>query len=243
LVALGTSQDTETAQIANRGHRRIHSLKQSAVETSYVEAVRQSFIFQQEIARSRSGAMKPNLQAKLIHMFRAINSSQKPLRKKFLPQICSELTVTIQDAQDVMYVRYIAENLALYPFEQTEDLKQSICYLKRVIKVQRIDIVHGMQEIVEHCPASMLSEDQSLALLRTTTWDVAILIVEELYGFLQNALTVSKQGKDFKGTIVKYHRDQGSLLLESIEKRFQCLTDDKTMLAHCQNSRVRDSLF
>jgi hypothetical protein len=243
LVALGTSQDTETAQIANREHRRIHCLKQSAVETSYVEAVRQSFIFQQEITRTPSGAIKPDLHAKLIHMFQAINSSQKLLRKSFLSQICSELMVTIQDAQNAMYVRYIVENLALYPFERPEDLEQSICHLQRVIKVQRPEIVQGTHEIFEHCPASMSSEDQSLALLRTTTRNVAILIVEEGYSFLQKEMTFSKQGKDFKGTILKYHRDQGSLLLESIEKRFQCLIDDRTTIAHCQNLTFRDPLF
>jgi len=171
--------------------------------------------------------MKPNSHAKLIHMFQAINSSQKPLRKSFLPQICSELTVTIQVAQNAMYVKYI---VALHPFGRPEDLEQSMCQLQRVIKVQGPNIVHDTHEILEHCPASMSSEDQSLALLRTTTWDVAVLIVEEGHSFLQNEMTVSKQAKDFKGIILEYHHDQGSLLFESIEKRFQCLMDDRRRL-------------
>lgn len=164
-VSLVRAKSTETAQIANV----------RCVDTSYVEPVRQSFIFQQEITITPSGAMKPEPHAQLIHMFQAINSSQKLLRKSLLPQICSELTVTIQIAQNAMYVKYIVENLTLYPFERPEDLEQSMCHLQRVIKVQGPEIVHGSHEILEQCPASMSSEDQSLALLRTTTWDVASL--------------------------------------------------------------------
>lgn len=234
LVALGTSPNTETARIANREHIRMHNLKQSAIETSYIETIRQSFFYQQE---NSSGPVKLDPHASLRYMFAAINSGSKLLREAFLRQICSELTITVQDTQKVKYVRYILENLAFYAFEYPRDLTRTISDLKHIITVQQPVIVHGMQDILgkyssEYCPASMSSEDE---LLQMTTRYVAISIVWEGYNFLQAQSTVSKHSKDFNGAILKYHRDQGSLLLKSVEKRFECFTDTRTMLAQCQN--------
>jgi len=247
LVALGTSQDTEIAQIANREHSRIRSLKPSAVKTSYIEAIRQSFCYQQKTARSPGGAVKPNLHAKLCYMFRAINCSPKHLREVFLKEVCSELKITIQEAQDVMYVRYIMENLAFYAFEHPEDLNQSLFYLKQMIKVQQPVVVQGIQDILgknpdEHCPASMPLGNESLALLQKTSGYIAISIVWEGYSFLQAEVTIPKRGKDFNGAILKYHRAQGSIFLESVEKRVRCLADSKMMLAHCQYFSVHGFL-
>jgi len=237
LVALGTSPNTKTARIANREHIRMHNLRQSAIETSYIGTVRQSFFYQQE---NSSGLVKLDVRASLRYMFAAINGGSKLLREAFLRKICSELAITVQDTQKVKYVRYILENLAFYAFEYPRDLTQTISGLKHIITVQQPVIVHGMQDKLgkyssEYCPASMSSEDESRDLLQMTTGYVAISVVWEGYNFLQAQSTVSKHSKDFNGAILKYHRDQGSLLLKSVEKRFECFTDQRTMLAQCQN--------
>jgi len=237
LVALGTSPNTETAQIANKEHIRIHNLRQSAIETSYIRTVRQSFFYQCE---KSSSPIKLDLRASLRYMFAAINGGSKLLREAFLRQFCSELTIAVQDTQKVKYVRYILENLAFYAFEYPRDLTQTISGLKYIVTVQQPVIVHGMQDKIgkysgEYCPATMSSEDGSRDLLQMTTGYVAISVVWEGYKFLQDQSKVSKHSKDFAGAVLKYHRDQGSLLLKSVEKRFECFTDPRTMLAQCQN--------
>lgn len=230
LVALGTSPNIKSARIANREHIKMHHLRQSAIETSYIGTVRQSFFYQQE---NSSGPVKLDLRASLRCMFAAINGGSKLLREAFLRQICSELRTTVQDTQKVKYVRYILENLAFYAFEYPRDLTQTISGLKHIITVQQPVVVHGMQEKFgkysgEYC------EDESRDLLQMTTGYVAISVVWEGYKFLQAQSTVSKHSKDFNGAILKYHRDKGNLFLKSVEKRFECFTDQKTMLAQCR---------
>ncbi len=230
LVALGTSPNTKTARIANREHIRMHTLRQSAIEASYIGTVRQSFFYQQE---NSSGPVKLDLRASLRYMVAAINGGSKLLREAFLRQICSELTITVQDTQKVKYVRYILENLVFYAFEYSRDLTQTISGLKHIITVQQPVVVHGMQEKFgkysgEYC------EDESRDLLQMTTGYVAISVVWEGYKFLQAQSTVSKHSKDFNGAILKYHRDKGNLFLKSVEKRFECFTDQKMMLAQCE---------
>lgn len=230
LVALGTSQDTETAQLANREHIRIYARSQSTVETSCIAVFRQSFLYQQRSSWSTSGVTS-DLHAKLCCMFQVINRGQKSLRKAFLRQVCSELAIATEDAQNVLYVRYIAENLAFYAFEHPEELNQSISLLRQIVTVQQPVLEHGIQDILDRC-----ANTDCLGLISSACeCYVATFMVWECYSFLKDELTVARHTKDFNGAILRYHRDSGNILLESVEKQLLCLKDYGTMLARCQS--------
>ena len=207
LVALGTTQESNVAVIANREHTRMHNIKVSVVETSYVDAFRMSFLYQQEFMSSPSGISQPEFRAKLHHLFRAINDSQKRSRNRFFRQTYTELLSAMQDDSDVAYLRYLVENLTLYPFIYFEDLQQNITQLKEIIYLQHTDVlpIHSS----DNCPTLSITDSE-------TQPNVAIAIVWEGYKFFQAEATMSKGSENFVSSILKYHHDQGAIFVDSM---------------------------
>ena len=196
LVALGTSQDSKVAHIASNEHMRLHRRGQSALKLCYVEAIQKSYLYQQRIEGNTTGATKSSFRAKLSEMFRAINSCSKRSRNDFFTRMGSELNFQIRDPNNVMYVRYIMENWAFYALEHPEDMNTILTCLKRVLEVQS-------SEIETH--------------QNGTNRAAAMAIIGHVHCFLRDESNVTNQSKDFARAIIKHHRDQGSLLLESIE--------------------------
>ena len=122
---------------------------------------------------------QPDLRARLYYMFRVISNSQKHIREASLKQILSELSVTVQGGQDVMYVRYIMENLAFHPFEHPEGLKQSISDLERMITVPET-VIFTICLVAQSLCSGLLKSISLCNLTSTTLTPINQLCIHEL---------------------------------------------------------------
>lgn len=206
MVALGTSPDPETAQIANEEHTRMHKRQRSAVNNHYKEAIRKSFEYQHDVAKDPRGTK--SRRPKLCFLFRAVIANSNEFKKFIQHEVVSGLVDATQ-RKDLLYLRYIVENMAFYGFEQPNELGYSI---------RRLELFS--QTLADHNGNDELLYAKNLG--QQSTEYVALSIVWEVLEFLRRAkAAASEQTGSFGDVLKQQHQDNGSVLLNAVARKLE----------------------
>lgn len=135
FIALQTSDDAKVRTIINKAHAKSHTLHESVWEREYVSAIQEAFRYQLRISDDPAGCKQGK--AKLAECFSAVNSSGSKYVKKFVSSIISRLNTDAakldisQDRPDhLLFVRFVAQNLAFFDYAKMEDLLHTMLQLE-----------------------------------------------------------------------------------------------------------------
>lgn len=135
FLALETSSDPEIRVAAEKAHLLSHQHHESHWEREYVNAVRQAFLYQQRHSQDPSGTRQGK--AKLASCFNVVNSSGSKYVKKLISNLISKLStdftkldVTKPIPDHVLFVRFVAQNIAFFDYAKLDDLLHTILQLE-----------------------------------------------------------------------------------------------------------------
>ena len=135
FVALMTAEDAEVREVAEKAHAKSHALHESVWEREYVNAWQEAFTYQLRVSEDPAGSKQGK--AKLAECFATINTSGSKYVKKFVSNVISRLDVDsakldISQARPerLMFVRFVAQNLAFFEYTRMEDLLHTILQLE-----------------------------------------------------------------------------------------------------------------
>jgi cohesin loading factor subunit SCC2 len=134
FVALETSDIPEVRAVVEQAHSKAHTQHESFWEREYMQAVQSAFRYQQQTAQEPSGIRQGT--AKLAACFNIINTSGSKYVKKFLSNLISRLTIDRAKMDlkqkvptQVLFVRFVVQNIAFFDFARMEDLLHAILQL------------------------------------------------------------------------------------------------------------------
>jgi cohesin loading factor subunit SCC2 len=132
LVALGTSPNDGIAHTAATEHKRIHEKQESYLGKEYVRAIRIAFIYHRDILNDPHGMHEATHSPKLVRLFDSLVMGRKVVLKNFIRNVCSlvnfdpaKLDAGGVQPEDVLFVRFCLENIALLEFPHLEGI--AIC--------------------------------------------------------------------------------------------------------------------
>ena len=265
LVALETSNNSSIARIAFREHRNLHQKHETIVEKEYTKAVQQVFEYQKHVAADWRGATSRPFTAKLQPAFEVIKSSKTKTRKKFLATLCHKIDfdpVKLDLAGDipvhVQLVTFLAENLALFDYSNTEEVLQVISCLERLVSTSGTPVAHyletevfgsslpaettvpGLPEPRENgirAPDPMrLKQLGTAATILLTAWGARTHLCR-LYGLSSSAKPESKgkgSAKDSNRPLTKHPGVHGQSLWDGNQQRLTALAQTDSTLAQCK---------
>jgi cohesin loading factor subunit SCC2 len=135
FLALETSSDPDIREAAENAHRLSHQHHESHWEREYINAVRQAFVYQQQHSEDPSGSWQGR--AKLASCFNVVNSSGSKYVKKFISTLISrlgtdftKLDISKQVPGHVLFVRFVAQNIAFFDYTKQDDLLHTVLQLE-----------------------------------------------------------------------------------------------------------------
>lgn len=140
FIALETSPNPLIASLALQEHGKIHEKHESIIEKDYMKAVTRAFNYQADVVGNQRGATisQPFL-PKLHGLFEVLKSGTVKVRKKFFTNVVKrlsfdfdKLTSAQNSESDLLFTRFIVENVAFYEAPKTDELWQLLLDLEKV---------------------------------------------------------------------------------------------------------------
>ncbi|KPI35490.1 Protein rad9 [Cyphellophora attinorum] len=159
FIALQTAQDPDVRELFNQAHAKSHGLHESVWEREYVGAVQEAFRYQFNTAEDPSGSHQG--QAKLAACFATINTSGSKYVKKFVSNIITRINtdpakIDISEPRPyhLLFVRFVAQNLAFFDYTKMEDLLHTILQLEIVFSKNGGEIAQAIESTLPLTKAS-----------------------------------------------------------------------------------------
>ena len=150
FLALETSSDPNIREAAEKAHQLSHQQHESHWEREYVNAVRQAFVYQKKHFEDPSGTWQG--EAKLASCFKVVNSSGSKYVKKFISTLISRLStdftkldVSKSVPDHVLFVRFVAQNIAFFDYTKQDDLLHTILQLELLFSKNGAEISQAME--------------------------------------------------------------------------------------------------
>jgi len=128
LVALETSPNETVAALAYKEHLALHSKHESVLESEYVTAVEQAFIYQRDTAKDIRG-VDENQEPKLRLFFDVLKSGSVALRRKLLGKLCTRSLMDVNKIETPEYtkthlqtVQFTLENLSTFEYSRIDEI-------------------------------------------------------------------------------------------------------------------------
>ncbi|KAI9836544.1 MAG: hypothetical protein M1819_001175 [Sarea resinae] len=268
FVSLETSTNARIADIAVAEHRALHGKHESMLEKEYMKAVYQAFMYQKDVVGDSSGTTHHPFHSKLRSFFEVIKTGNGKLRKKFLSSLCAradfdlaKLDVTDPLPEHLLYVRFVADNLAFFEYGRLDELLHLVSCLENVVAGTGTGVAHAIETEVFSVKldetAKIEPQEESITLVRTTqtpsadrlrqlaTASMILSILWETRTFLRRlyGLSAVQKQRDVKGKAAakdltrsptKAPGIHGDRFIDEMLIIMRGLSSPETMMAQCQ---------
>jgi len=130
LIALGSSSNTQIAQVAAIEHKEIHTKHESMFEKEYMAAFKIAFDYQQEVFHDFHGMVAPPAcKPKMLHVFNVMKNGSRKTLKRFIDNLSKLMDFELPKIEEsfaslnaLLFARFCLENLALFDVPKLEDV-------------------------------------------------------------------------------------------------------------------------
>ncbi|KAK4574690.1 Sister chromatid cohesion protein 2 [Recurvomyces mirabilis] len=157
LVALETCPDSAIANMAFAEHKAQHSKHESLFDKEYMRAFQQAYEYQRDVVHSVTGYIGQPPVSKLNLLWEVLKSGKAQVRKKFLSNLAAKLDFDMAGqgaagrlSAHLGFVRFAAENLALFDYERVEELLQLLAALDKTFAATGSTIAQAIESEVLH---------------------------------------------------------------------------------------------
>ena len=155
LVALETSADPNISTVAYESHRVMHQQHETLFEKEYMRAVQEAFLYQRNVAKDPTGATTRPFQSKLWRLFEVIQTSNARYVKKFISNLVSRtdferaaLDLSTDPPDHVLYVRFIAQNIAYFEYGRSDELFHALLQLENLVGKTGSDLAQAIETLI-----------------------------------------------------------------------------------------------
>jgi cohesin loading factor subunit SCC2 len=270
LVALETSPRPLLAKVACDCHRLLHQQHETTFEREYMRAIREAYEYQRDVLHDSTGAKARPFVPKLSSLYEIIKTSNLKYLRKFFRNLVMKVSVDIsdlsatQDATDqVLFSRFIVQNLAYLDYGKLDELVHVISFVEshvgkagaeiaQAIEAQgigRIEIPPGEGQnfgetraetealpsrVVESAPLKRLVIP---AMTLTMLWETRVHLRRQygIIGAVQENDGKSKDAKEMAKAPTKVHGITGERFWENISDVMNSLSSNEAMVKRCHD--------
>jgi cohesin loading factor subunit SCC2 len=267
LVALETSPRPLLAKAARDSHQLLHQQHETMFEREYMRAIREAYMYQRDVVKDSAGAKARPFIPKLSSLYEIVKTSNLKYVRKFLRNLVMKVSVDFTDlvtdevADQVLFSRFIVQNLAYLDYGRVDELVHTISFMEshvgkagaevgQAIDLQVIgekDVQQGERQQpanddADARPVSAKAVEPALlkrltmaAMILTMLWETRTHLRRQ-YDIPGNVRENDGKGKDTKElakTPAKVHGITGERFWESIIDIMTSLDNDEAMLRRC----------
>jgi len=191
LVALETSPNEAIAALAYKEHQALHSKHESVLESEYVKAVEQAYIYQRDTAKDISGVDKDQ-EPKLRLFFDVLKSGSVALRRKLLGKLCTRSLMDVNKIETLEYtkthlqtVHFTLENLSTFEYSRIDEITAMLIAVEKAFtttgnaisrRIESLNIPAGTSDeepptVSEAIDPSMLCHVAACSTVLTMLWE------------------------------------------------------------------------
>ncbi|QIW98984.1 hypothetical protein AMS68_004502 [Peltaster fructicola] len=168
LIALETSPNAAIAQIACAEHRTMHEKHETIIEKEYMRAMDRALLYQSNVVGDTRGWTGNSPVPKLCFFWDVLRGGKAKVRIKFINNICLKLVFEPADLDfshgppaQLSFVRFMVENLALFDFDKTDELKLLIENLSKAFATTGTALAQSIDSEVFNMNVTSLENSQS----------------------------------------------------------------------------------
>jgi cohesin loading factor subunit SCC2 len=269
LVALETSPRALLARVACDSHRLLHQQHETMFEREYMRAIRDAYLYQRDVVKDSAGAKARPFVPKLSSLYEIVKTSNVKYVRKFLRNLVvkvsvdvSDLSVTDDVVDQVLFSRFIVQNLAYLDYGKLDELFHAISFMESHVGKAGAEVAQAIEaQVIGKSDNEQSEEQQSAnftkesglvsgkvvepallkrlaisAMILTMLWETRTHLRRQygILGAVRESDGKSKDAKELAKTPAKVHGITGERFWENIADIMTSLDDDEAMTRRCQ---------
>jgi cohesin loading factor subunit SCC2 len=272
LVALETSPRPLLSKIAYESHLLLHQQHETMFEREYMRAILEAYVYQRDVVKDTLGAKVRPFVPKLSSLYDIVKTSNSRYIRKFLKNLVARAAVDLADlniadetADQVIFSRFVAQNLAYFEYGKLDELVHAISYIEsyvgktgaeiaQAIEAQVVGSTIGLQDVSQGTDAvddaatlptrvvepTILRRLTMAAMILTILWETRTHLRRQygITGAVREPDGKSKDAKELSKIPTKVHGITGERFWDSVQDVMTSLNSEEAMVRQCRDFAI-----